>query len=349
MKGPEHVGRFAPTSGTLKPVAIGLVAAALVVMDASAAEAQPSAEVAVVSVAGAQASLEQADRLAARLLEHLPRAKVLPPDRVREELERGGGSQTLERAKRTADEARAELEAFEDLERTATLLNGAIEAYLHALPLLPSLDAPLRLLIDLATVELARDRSERVEEILEQAGRLDPILDLDPRELPPSLIRAAQEARERAGEQPLLGPRLVRRLGEELAVEFLLVVQPRPDPGTVRVEQYSAETGERVAQWEVEADELDTTAVQIGAAIFPGSVEPGPEPEGPESDDEFSPTQFDRDDTPEPPGPRRPWYRRWWIWTLVGLVVAGGAAVGIWYGVTATQSSDLEVEVFEHW
>jgi hypothetical protein len=40
---------------------------------------------------------------------------------------------------------------------------------------------------------------------------------------------------------------------------------------------------------------------------------------------------------PSAPPVRRPWYRRWWVWAVAGVVVAG-AAVGI--GLAATQSQD---------
>jgi tetratricopeptide (TPR) repeat protein len=46
---------------------------------------------------------------------------------------------------------------------------------------------------------------------------------------------------------------------------------------------------------------------------------------------------------PKPPGPRRgptgtPWYRRWWVWTIAGVVVAG-AAVGVGVALTRDEPS----------
>jgi hypothetical protein len=35
-----------------------------------------------------------------------------------------------------------------------------------------------------------------------------------------------------------------------------------------------------------------------------------------------------------PPAPR-PWYRRWYVWTLIGVVLAGGAATGAVLGSRA--------------
>jgi hypothetical protein len=42
--------------------------------------------------------------------------------------------------------------------------------------------------------------------------------------------------------------------------------------------------------------------------------------------------------TPPPPKPK-PVYKRWWLWTLVGIA-AGGAAAGIYFG---TRSRDAEI------
>lgn len=39
-----------------------------------------------------------------------------------------------------------------------------------------------------------------------------------------------------------------------------------------------------------------------------------------------------------PPPPPTPVYKRWWLWTLVGLA-AGGAAVGIYFGVKSREPS----------
>lgn len=41
---------------------------------------------------------------------------------------------------------------------------------------------------------------------------------------------------------------------------------------------------------------------------------------------------------PPPPPPPTPVYKRWWLWTLVGLA-AGGAAVGIYFGVKSREPS----------
>jgi hypothetical protein len=36
----------------------------------------------------------------------------------------------------------------------------------------------------------------------------------------------------------------------------------------------------------------------------------------------------------------RPWYRRWWVWTIVGAVVAGGAVTGIVLGTRPEEHQD---------
>jgi tetratricopeptide (TPR) repeat protein len=43
------------------------------------------------------------------------------------------------------------------------------------------------------------------------------------------------------------------------------------------------------------------------------------------------------------PAPRKPVYKRWWLWTVVGVVVVGGAAVGLAVGLTAPSTQKVEV------
>jgi len=311
---------------------------------AAGAEESSGSRLVFVTVAGSQATLNEADALAERLLRDVRGPQIVPPSEARTILAREGGDAALQRAERTAREARRELRAFDDLDRTATLLDGAIEAYLNALPLLSSLDEPLRLLIDLATVELARNRADRLTESMTLAARLDPVLDLDPQELPSRLVEAAREAREGAQEQPLLSERLVRRLGEALPSAGLIVVQPRPGPHRALVELYDTSSGGRLRSWLVEADELD----MVAEALSDSSVAQAPRetPDEPDEPEPFEPRDPEEEDEPRD---RRPWYRQWWVWTLVGAVVLGGAAVGTYYGITAnTGSEELGLDAQSH-
>lgn len=310
------------------------------VASAEAEESGSSTKLVFMTVAGSQATLSEADDLADRLIRQVRGPQVVVPSKAREILGREGGDAARQRAERTAKEARRELRAFEDLDRTATLLDGAIEAYFNALPLLPSLDEPLRLLIDLATVELARDRGDRLTESMSLAVRLDPVLDLDPQELPSRLVEAAREAREQAGEEALLSEGLVRRVGEALACDGVIVVQPRPGPHRALVELYDCSNGARRRSWLVSDDDLGTVAEAL--SLPADEVDVAEIPEEPEDPEPFARQNDERD-------VRRPWYQQWWLWTLVGAVVLGGAAVGTYYGVTATSGSDeLGLDVRGH-
>lgn len=48
----------------------------------------------------------------------------------------------------------------------------------------------------------------------------------------------------------------------------------------------------------------------------------------------------ERSEAPGPP-PARPWYKRWWVWTVAGAVVAG-AAVGAGVGVALSSPRDAQ-------
>jgi hypothetical protein len=340
----EHSWRAAATLVTV--LALWLPGGRAIAQDAV------ESSVAVVTLAGAQATLGQADIAADELLRGVSSdLPVILPARAREVLAAAGGQAALERARRTAEDARRELRAFQDLDRTATLLDGSIEAYLNALPLLEALDEPLRLLIDLATVELARDRGDRLRGVLDTAVRLDPALELDPREIPPRLVQASLEARERSRDVSVLPERLVRRICEALAVQGLVVVQPRPGPALVLVEWYLAGTGRRERSWLVEADEVRSVGVDLEALALTVSVGPAEGPPEVSDSAEAAPDEVvEPPDRPDDDPARTPWYRRWWVWTLIGAVVVGGAAVGTVFGVTSAQEpADLDLEVVDHW
>jgi tetratricopeptide (TPR) repeat protein len=46
-------------------------------------------------------------------------------------------------------------------------------------------------------------------------------------------------------------------------------------------------------------------------------------------------------EAPPPPLDRTPLYKKWWLWTIVGVAVAGGVALGVGLGV-ASQRSHFE-------
>ena len=37
------------------------------------------------------------------------------------------------------------------------------------------------------------------------------------------------------------------------------------------------------------------------------------------------------------------WYEKWWLWTTVGVVVAGGLATGLYFGLSDTGETVLDV------
>jgi len=39
-------------------------------------------------------------------------------------------------------------------------------------------------------------------------------------------------------------------------------------------------------------------------------------------------------------GPKTPIHKQWWLWTLLGVVVLGGAGVGTYFAVTASQGKE---------
>jgi hypothetical protein len=123
------------------------------------------------------------------------------------------------------------------------------------------------------------------------------------------------------------------------------------------IEQYQASSGARSTSWVVRGRELSKVAAALGPASQPaaskaGSTEPQPtvEDSDPEVSEEAivfsSPTE-----EPQPTKrPRRAWYRRWWVWTIIGVAVAGGAATGLYFGLrNQGGGEDLTLEVQGHW
>jgi hypothetical protein len=353
---------------------VRLAAAALataLILPSMAVGEQARAKLALVTIAGSQAQRDEADRLAEQLARALAPEPVVPPAAAREKLLRAGGQEALRSAARRAGEARRSLEAFADLAATARLLREASDAHLDLLPLLGQIDEPVELLVDLATVELAQGHQKQVDEALESAARLDPSFDLDPQEVSPRLALAARKARGSADDGPILSVARARRIGQKLAVESVLLVQPRPGPQQVLIERYRTATGAREQAWTVKRGDLSRVVAALGVAPAPTPA-PAPAPAPPPTRDDvgagsdataaeveapveegasvvFSPGE--PSGVVEPPE-RPPWYRRWWVWTIVGAVVAAGGATGLVLGLRAQQEqtqTDLTLEVHGHW
>lgn len=320
------------------------------------AEEAPSS-IAMVSLSSSQAQREVSERLAEQLGQQLSSLSVSLPAQTRQTLLKKGGQSALRQAARKAAQARKSLRAFDDLNKTARLLEEAADAHLDQLPLLRTLDEPVQLFVEIATVELARGDQEKLARALESAARLDPSFDLDPQEVSPRMVRAARQARTKVSAEPLLSQDRARRLGQRLGVEALILLQPRPGPQRVLVEQYRTSSGARSQTWIVESSDLSPVIAALsgtsqGEVHADGSTEPDTVVVGFEEGDEQDAVVFSTT-TPEPqetPRPRRAWYRSWWFWTIIGVAVAGGAAAGIYFGLTSQGSgSDLTLEVNGHW
>lgn len=328
-----------------------------------AEDAAPST--AIVTIPGAQAERSWSDHLADRIAENTQELDAIPQERSRQKLVNSRGRNALRNAEQYALEAQRALDAFEDLEQTARLLQRAANAHLQLLPLLETLDDPLRLLISLATVQLALRQSEGVRRALDTAVRLDPTLSLDPQEVSPRLISAVREARQRMEGMPILAPEQARELASTLDVERIVLVQPRPDRRQTLVETYDSSTGDRLRSWTIRGNDVTAVATALApssAAVGSrSSAQPTAEPEATPTSEETGegpPTEFGEEDPTEfsatPPErdepPSRPFYRTWWFWTIVGAVVAGGATTGIVLGVQSQSGAgDLSLEVHSHW
>ena len=311
--------------------------------------------IAIIPLSSSQAQRAVSEALASKIEPLLTQYTVLSATKTRQKMLKQGGQSALRRAARTAASARRSLEAFDDLPATARQLEEAADAHLDLLPLLRTLDEPVGLFVDLATVELARGQQDQVAKALEAASRLDPTFDLDPQEVSPTLARAARDARAKVSDRPILTEERARRLGKVLGVDALLLVQPRPGPQQLLVEQYQSSSGNRTKAWTVRDDDLAALAADFGAP--PPTAGWSDQPAGGD-DVNVNLTEgeeavvFGTPETQEPPRqrPRRAWYRRWWVWTLIGVAVAGGAAAGIYFGVTSQASpNDLTLQVNSHW
>jgi hypothetical protein len=314
----------------------------IVTLPAPALGEQIQGRLAVIAVAGSQASRAQAAALASRLEERLAKQLEWTPLGSKSTRAILSDRSSLDRAERLANRAREELDAFADLDRAAELLDRAAEAHLSQLPALESVDEPVRLLVDLAMVALAQGDEERLREALGRAVQVDPTLDLDPTEAPSRLVRATREARRSHGNDPLLPRGRSQQWAEALGVEWLLVVQPRPGPERILVELYSRATGERARRWLVGTVDLDSVATALtdeSGAPGRASQRGGESTEGETRDGEG---------TPGVQG-ATPWYRQWWVWTIVGAVVVAGAVAGTVVAVDRSSSTDVGLELRRQW
>jgi hypothetical protein len=333
----------------------GLVAAVClaVVLPARAGAESGAPSIAIVTIPGAQVGRAVADERSAALVAALAPADVVDAGEARAALSGAASRGALGRAADLARRADVALAAFDALEDTARLLRRAAEAHLDVLPLLESLDAPVRLLVGLATVELALGRDAEVRRALEAAVRLDPDLDLDAQEVSPRLVEALRRARERARDLPVLDGERARAVAQRLGVARLVVVQPRPGPQRTQVEVYSGADGSLVGRWLARSSLAPLAAEIDGAAGAAAGVTRGGGATGATPaarPDDGTPRHFGdaegdgRGDARE----RRPWYRRWWFWTLVGAVVAGGAATGVVLGLESGADENLPLQVRGH-
>lgn len=337
---------------TTKLLAVLLPISALVSWSPVASAQLSDGETAVISIAGARVPRGWADEVARDLIAQLDGSDFITPAEARARLERDGGTRALAQAAAGAAAARQALDTFEDLEETADQLRAAAEAHLEILPLLGTLDEPLRLLLGLATVELALGHDGQVAEALETAARLDPLLDLDPLEVSPQLVRAARAARRAVAGTPLLAPAAARALADRLGLSQMLIVQPRPDQSHTAVDLYQASSGRPQQSWLVETADLDQVAEELSPSTGARRPDDGAVEVVDQEDPELSPRTFSntRPEGDDPPRAAAPWYRRWWFWTLIGALVAGGAAVGVVLGLRANAPpSDLPLEVHSHW
>lgn len=333
------------------------IALGLLLFARSARAEESPRSIALVALASSQAQREVSERIAEQLGKQLSSQEVMLPAETRKVLLKQGGQSALRQAARKAAVARRALQAFDDLSKTAGLLQQAADAHLDQIPLLRTLDEPVQLFVELATVELARGRQKQVDSALQSAARLDSTFDLDPQEVSPRLVRAARQARTKVNDLPVLTKGRARRLAKRLGVDTLILVQPRRGPQKVLVEQYRASSGSRSRSWTVKGSDLSQIAAAFGAdtpakgseaksADLQPAVEE-PEPEVSDGAVVFSAPPTERQPTKRP---RRAWYRRWWVWTIIGVAVAGGAATGLYFGLTSQGGSeDLTLEVQGHW
>jgi tetratricopeptide (TPR) repeat protein len=78
----------------------------------------------------------------------------------------------------------------------------------------------------------------------------------------------------------------------------------------------------------------------------PGNIQ-GPRVELPAASTTPSPSNDGATLTASAPPPKKtPTYKKWWVWTLVGVAVAGGAAAGIAVGVTRGNSAPTATTSF---
>jgi len=257
---------------------------------------------AVITVPSRSASAARASEVLAPLVDALDRRLQLigPADAVAR-LQGPDPGQRMRDAAEDAAEARAVMRAFDDLDLAAELLENAAERVLTLLPLLETIEEPLGLLRDLATVYLALDRRDRVEAALAESARLDPDLPVDESLDPSRLVNAAHGVREeRVRALSILNPNIATRLARLLGVERLAVCRIE-GAGRLRLEVYEGQAGRRTARLDVGTDDAASLAPRLARDL---ALEVPGETAAPE------------DETP--------WYRSWWFITtlVVGVAVA---------------------------
>jgi tetratricopeptide (TPR) repeat protein len=112
-----------------------------------------------------------------------------------------------------------------------------------------------------------------------------------------------------------------RQLGERKKAITLyqqyLDLQPEDDSLRPQVEKM-------IADLEREERVSEEAAAPPKVVARPAKVDLAPKPPA-----EPPPAAIPKHEEPEPQADDSPWYGKWWVWTLAGVLVAGGVAAGV--------------------
>lgn len=283
------------------------------------AAAEEGARVGILPVAGEPALTRKLDEELHRAVAARTGQGIVGPVRVQARLWRGEG---------VAEKVQSARAAVEEAEQKVLQMDrrGASAAAEKAVSLLVGVGGRYHTPRLLSRAHLALARALLLKPADTNAARaaLRVALEATPEgleeHLPPRVAELLGEVRRepRRSRQPTEGE--LSSLSQVAGLPELVWISARARNNEVEVEllvyDRRGRAPDRPVRKRMAGDQLVAQVAELVAANLPASpaspvIEKPPPP------------------PPPPPAPATPWYKRWWVWTLVGVVVIGGTTAGI--------------------
>ena len=312
---------------TSRSVALAVCGVALVGWGAQSAQAGPSASVAVLPVAAPRPLALRLDRALGGMLRRLGYAELLGPGEWLAQLE------ALPEVKAGVARARTQVEqaerAVENMEREAAV--AAARAGLAELERVagrytaPELVARLHFASGLAELLLPAD-PDAARVAFRAAFDADATFQPDERRVAPRALKLWGETRAAGRGSSVPSATSVARLAQLTGVPRLVWLELAPTEAgwSAEARLYAPRAGAtRALRRTLSGGAVERETAQLVAELL-GPVERrlvgGMPPSPPVAPPSTAPAE----------AASRPWYRRWWVWTTVGVVLAGaGAGVAV--------------------